>query len=195
MDIREMQRQQMREHFVGIAKTMVVEEGVDSVSVRKIADIAHCSYPTIYNYFRDMNELLWHVVASLLGDMYDSFRDFEEQNQYDTVDLKSLCRRYTEYFYHNPHLFTFFFFRDIGLPPPEIADMVSPPHIVHLTMGILEDCLGEAHSPEEIAAYCDLLTEALHGKLLFIFSHKEELVLPQILQSIDAMIDLIFNLS
>ena len=188
-----MQRQNMREHFVRIAKEMIVHDGVDSVSARKIADIANCSYTTMYNYFRNMNDLLWHVVASLLQDMYDEFQDIESQEDFDTGDLKILCRRYFEFFSSTPHIFTFFFFHDIGLPPPELAESVSPPFIVHLAMRILEKTMGGA-SREKITAYCDLITESLHGKMLFVFSNKETLPLQEVLNSIDTMIDLILHL-
>lgn len=190
MDIKEIQRQTVREQFVRIAKEMIVREGVDSVSVRKIADTANCAYSTIYNYFRDMNDLLWHVVASLLQDMRSAFRDIESKVDYDTGDLKALCRRYFEYFCDAPHVFTFFFFRDIGLPPPDVAESVSPPHIVHLAMRIMEKSLEGIFSREEIAAYCGLITEALHGKMLFVFSNKEDSPRAEVLASIDAMVDL-----
>ena len=190
--LKEIQKQTVREEFVHITKEMIVQEGVDGVSARKIADIANCSYATIYNYFRDMNDLLWHVVASSMQDMQREFQGMESQKNYDIEDLKTLCRRYFEYFCSTPHLFTFFFFRDIGLPPPELAGSVSPPFVVPLAMRILEQSLQGA-SQEEIASYCGLITEALHGKMLFVFSNKEDLPRQEIANTIDTMVDLILR--
>mgnify|MGYP000285997043 CR=1 FL=1 len=192
MNLKEIQKQTVREEFIHITKEMIIREGADGVSVRKIADIANCSYATLYNYFRDMNDLLWHVVAALMRDMESEFQDIESQNSYDIKDLKTLCRRYFEYFCATPHLFTFFFFRDIGLPPPELAGSVSPPFVVHLAMRILDLSLREA-SQGEIASYCGLITEALHGKMMFVFSNKEDLPPQEIKDSIDTMVDLILR--
>ena len=40
------------------ARSIILQDGVTSVTARAVAELTGCSYATIYHYFKDLNELL-----------------------------------------------------------------------------------------------------------------------------------------
>jgi AcrR family transcriptional regulator len=62
MKNKEIQEQRMRGYFIQATKNILKGEGLKSISVRNIADQAGYSYATLYNYFKDVNELIFLCV-------------------------------------------------------------------------------------------------------------------------------------
>ena len=65
-DRRDRDRQEMRKLIVETATQILVEEGIDQVSIRRIADRIEYSPGTIYLYFEDKDDILYeaHLDAS-----------------------------------------------------------------------------------------------------------------------------------
>jgi DNA-binding transcriptional regulator YbjK len=59
---KQIQEQRMKSYFIQAAKDMLKGEGLKSLSVRSVADRAGYSFATLYNYFKDLNELIFVCV-------------------------------------------------------------------------------------------------------------------------------------
>lgn len=109
--------ERVRTYFIDAAKQIILQEGVESVSVRKVADIAGYSYATIYNYFSDLGALLLEAKQSMIRDMvaFMGVTAGAEVNGID--DIKRLNRQYAGYYLAHPHVFRFFYsYRLVGEP-------------------------------------------------------------------------------
>lgn len=49
----------MMGYFIDAANQIIENEGIESVTIRKVADIAGYNSATLYNYFNDLNHLLF----------------------------------------------------------------------------------------------------------------------------------------
>jgi len=58
-----------REHLVTAARDLFVSEGIQSVSIRRIAERAGCSPMTFYVYFKNKRALLYHIWADVIADV------------------------------------------------------------------------------------------------------------------------------
>ena len=58
------EKQEMKDRIVQAAREMFLEEGFEKVSIRKIADRIAYSVGTIYNYFKNKDEL-FHAVHEM----------------------------------------------------------------------------------------------------------------------------------
>jgi len=67
---KDIRRKRVMDDFIRAARSILEAEGVDGVSARKVADRAGWSYATIYNYFRDINHLLWHCIPLYVEDIF-----------------------------------------------------------------------------------------------------------------------------
>lgn len=55
---RQLQKKRMMHYFIDAAVQIIDEEGIDGVSIRKVADIAGYNSATLYNYFDDLPHLV-----------------------------------------------------------------------------------------------------------------------------------------
>jgi AcrR family transcriptional regulator len=58
---KEKQKTELRKMILEASMKLFVEEGFEKVSIRKIADLIEYSPTTVYLYFRDKNEILFHL--------------------------------------------------------------------------------------------------------------------------------------
>ena len=59
MDKKIIQEERMKGYFIQATKEILKGEGLRAASVRNIADQAGYSYATLYNYFKDIKELIF----------------------------------------------------------------------------------------------------------------------------------------
>lgn len=58
MDKREIKRYRNMSYFIDAAVQIMDEEGIEFITIRKIADLAGYNSATIYNYFKSLDELI-----------------------------------------------------------------------------------------------------------------------------------------
>lgn len=109
-DKNDLKTQRVRGYFLEAAKQIISSEGVESVSARRIADLAGYSYATIYNYFKDIDELLGETKAFMVTDVARHMRDAMDFAPQSIEDVKRLLAVYVRYHLDHPHIFRFFYF-------------------------------------------------------------------------------------
>lgn len=120
-----LKNQRVRSYFVQAAKRIILDEGVENVSVRKVADMAGYTFSTIYNYFNNLNELLQDVKTDMIHDLIEHMKKTQPQKVFDLDDIKKQNRLYVEYFINNPNVFSFFYsyrLHPVQKDPAEIPD-------------------------------------------------------------------------
>lgn len=101
--------QRVKSYFVQAAKDIIMKEGVENVSVRKIADQAGYTFTTIYKYFDDINELLQCVKAEMIQDLMKYMTSSVPPKNCSLAVIKKLNRIYLDYYIERPNIFTFFY--------------------------------------------------------------------------------------
>ncbi len=109
MKNKEIQEKRMKGYFIHATKEILKAEGIQSLSVRNIADKAGYSYATLYNYFKDVNELLFYCIV----DFQEECKLFVEENTNKGTEgidsLKATVVAYMRYFIEYPGIFDLFF--------------------------------------------------------------------------------------
>lgn len=98
MEKKELQEQRVRSYFIDATKQMIKGEGIKSVSARAVSEYAGYSYATLYNYFKDLKELIFICVV----DFVQEIREYVASNvKIEVTGIDSLTKRtvaYTNYF-------------------------------------------------------------------------------------------------
>lgn len=81
---KEMQRKRMQRYFIEATQQIIELEGIDAVSIRKVAKLTGYNGATIYNYFKDVNELILLASMKYLKSYYYALtsRPKEEKDLY-----------------------------------------------------------------------------------------------------------------
>lgn len=114
---KEIQEKRIRQYFIDATREIVKGEGLKAVNVRSVSERAGYSFATLYNYFKDLNELIFICVqgfmteceAMIAGESYDLEPGF--------VRIKKRMEIFIRYFTQYPDIFELFYverMNDIG---------------------------------------------------------------------------------
>lgn len=98
-----------REHFIQTTKQMILKDGINNTSVRKVAEQAGYSYATIYNHFGDMEELLLQTKIAMMNDFFALMKEKFPNGISGVEDIKTLNKLHLSYYFENPNVFQFFY--------------------------------------------------------------------------------------
>ncbi len=159
----------MRGYFIDAAKETLKGEGLKAVNVRTVAERAGYSFATMYNYFKDLNELIFICVKDFMSEC-EAFADEQtDQQTPGSMHLRGRIRAMIQYFTQYPGIFELFYLErmnDIGARQPT-AEM-----IYLFTDRIIQSDLEYMISSGEISAHdAEMLKISLRngvaGMLLF----------------------------
>jgi AcrR family transcriptional regulator len=194
MDKKAIQRKRMERYLIEAAKTIIQEEGAEAVTVRKVADLAGYSYATMYNYFKDVNELLWYVAADYLDELVALMEDLEEETAKGVDGIKKAYRAYVSYYMKNPAVYRFAFFQQLGEPPEEVAKKLQTPVMAEKQVHVLSHYVEKGLlRKEDVPRVGELLSGFVHGLLLFYFSGRMQLDREEMLTKIDQTIEFLLK--
>jgi AcrR family transcriptional regulator len=114
MQKKEIQEQRIKGYFIEATKEMLKGEGLKSISVRNIAERAGYSYTTLYNYFKDLNELIFLCVKDFQNECELSVLDEIKKSPRGTEKIKAITKAYIKYFVQYPGIFELFFIEKIS---------------------------------------------------------------------------------
>lgn len=109
MERKEIQEQRMRNYFIEATREILKGEGLKSVNVRAIAERAGYSYATLYNYFKDIKELVFICVQDFQQEAETLIREQLSADSKGKARLKETSRAYIAYFTQYPGIFELFF--------------------------------------------------------------------------------------
>jgi len=109
IQMKEIQEQRMRAYFIESTKGLLRSEGLKSVNVRSVAENAGYSYATLYNYFKDLNELIFECVKDFQGECETLITAKTGQLEHGKGKIAIIVQEYITYFTEYPGIFELFF--------------------------------------------------------------------------------------
>jgi len=102
-------REKMKEAIIREARSIIVEAGLKGVSIRKIAGRIGCSVGTIYNVFKNLDDVILTINGLTLDDLYSQLETSIEEIYEPKTVLKKLASCYVEFSRENYHLWNTLF--------------------------------------------------------------------------------------
>jgi AcrR family transcriptional regulator len=118
---KEIQEQRMRQYFIDATREILKGEGLKAVNVRAVSERAGYSFATLYNYFKDLNELIFICVQDFMTDCKKMIKEQSSGMEPGKVRLKKRMKTFTQYFTQYPDIFELFYIErmnDIGARQP-----------------------------------------------------------------------------
>lgn len=114
MKNKEIQEKRMKDYFIQATKDILRGEGLKSLSVRNIADRAGYSYATLYNYFKDVNDLVFLCVNDFQEDCESFVTNQTKKNPKGLEKIKATILAYINYFVEYPGIFDLFYLAKVS---------------------------------------------------------------------------------
>ncbi len=130
MDKKEIQEQRTRGYFTEATREMLKGERLRSINVRAVAERAGYSYATLYNYFKDIKELVFICVKGFQEEAGIIIANETSNVPRGKEKIQAIMKSYIRYFVQYPGIFELFFIEkmnDIGANQPTASLIYSFP--------------------------------------------------------------------
>jgi len=114
MTVNDRQQQRMRGYFIEAAKEILRGEGLKAISARNIAAQSGYSYATLYNYFKDINSLIFECVQDFQKEIDTQISEATAAAGPGKEMIKAGIKAWINYFIQYPGIFELFFLERIG---------------------------------------------------------------------------------
>jgi len=173
---RERQREALREEIMEAARTLFVQEGYNSVSMRKIAEKIEYSPTTIYLYFKDKQDLIHNLCQSTFAKLVAILDGISQDSSDPVGNLKRAARAYIEFGLENPshYLVTFVIPHTHGEMTPEEIENSMGMRAFHGLRMMVAECIRQGKfRPVDIEATSQCLWAAMHGLTSLLIVHTD----------------------
>lgn len=167
------QTSEKQQQIVAAARTLFMEEGFDSVSMRKIAAEAGMGTMTLYQYFPGKAEILHHIWGEFFDDVFQRMADEIARAPDAVTALRAASHTYLNYFLENPDHFRVIFSYE------DRADANDQFFVDHAR---IDDRLRDIYAPirselnltqQQMSTLTQALNCYLHGVLLNLITISE----------------------
>jgi AcrR family transcriptional regulator len=110
MDKKEIQRRRMMSYFIDAAKQIIDDEGPELVSARKVADIAGYNSATIYNYFDNLDHLIFFASMKYLKEYVMDLRKYTKGISNPVEKYLKIWECFCMHSFNNPKIYQLIFF-------------------------------------------------------------------------------------
>jgi AcrR family transcriptional regulator len=114
---REKQTIRMMSYFIDATAAIIEKEGIDKVTIRKIADLAGYNSATIYNYFEDLSHLIFFASMSVVKKYTDALPKYIEKAKTPLERYFLIWECFCKYSFESPKIYYAVFSADLGTHP------------------------------------------------------------------------------
>jgi len=103
---REREKENMRSAILEAATKIILEEGYDNLTMRKIADAIEYTPTTIYNYYKNKAQIIEDIVLKIYTDIVSNIKKTLESDKYVPIDrqLWLIAREFINTMVGNPEM-------------------------------------------------------------------------------------------
>jgi AcrR family transcriptional regulator len=171
---KERRESRIRRIFIDAAKEHIRSYGAASITVKGIAELAGYSPGTLYNYFADLQELLYACAEDYLAECGEQVKQTAEACDSPVERVVRPAITYTVYFLENPDAFHLIFLEDLGERVRHGLRRDSEiPGVIQLTRRYVRECAEAGIIGEDaIDTVLGLTANTVHGNLLFYLGRR-----------------------
>lgn len=140
MKNKEIQTKRMMSYFIDATAKIIEEEGIENVTIRKVADAAGYNSATIYNYFEDLSHLILFASLKFLKKYTDAIPQYLSKAKTPLDRYFLIWECFCKHSFESPHIYFAVFSSDLGVHPDDLADYydVYPADILNIPQDLKE---------------------------------------------------------
>ena len=110
MDKLDIKKRRVMMYFIEATQDLILNEGIENLSIKKIADKAGYNTATIYNYFEDLEELILYSSVDYLKIYLKDLRD-EISSDMKAIEIyRTIYKVFVHHSFEKPEVFHTLFF-------------------------------------------------------------------------------------
>lgn len=185
MNKRELQRKRIMTYFIDATNEIIENEGIESVTIRKVANLAGYNSATIYNYFENLDHLIFFAAMRYVKDYALALPDYLEDANNALDKFLKIWECFCHYSYKDPEIYYAIFFanldknledyvmeyykffpEDLGHQKAGVSTMLLKHNIYERGMTTIRECVKEGYIREEDAESLNEMATLIHEGIL-----------------------------
>lgn len=179
---KKIQMSRMWKYFIDATVEIINENGIDQVTIRKVADRAGYNSATIYNYFGEVSHLIFFASMKLLKDYTEEVTVILEKGQTYLEKYMLAWECFCNHSFKQPSIFHAVFIMDLGDHPEKMIERyyeMYPSDLINI--------------PEELKPILFERSMTKRGKSLLQLAAKEGLIDESQVDSLNEMTNLLWQ--
>ena len=192
MTNKEIQRKRMMLYFINAAEELIHNEGFEEVTLRKVADKAGYNSATLYNYFENLDHLIFYAAMKSVKDYALALNTYLIDSKNAMDQFLKVWECFCDYSFDMPEIYNAIFFPNLDKDmdhyvgeyyrffPEElmsaessISTMLLKRNISDRAMTIVIDCVNEGFiRPEDADKLNDITLLIYEGILRKVLKNK-----------------------
>lgn len=107
---KDIKRKRITSYFIQATQKHIQEEGIENISIRKIASLAGYNSSTLYNYFDNLDQLISYALLDSVFEYFISAKKILELDVESYVTFLLIWREYAFHAFKKPEIFTYVFY-------------------------------------------------------------------------------------
>lgn len=186
--------ERVRLYFAETARDIILSDGIEGVSARKVALKAGYSLRTIYNHFSSLDEILWYARSIMIADLGNELMKKSPLLIKSVNDLKLIFRNYMAYFIDNPNIYRFFYFHHLNNKEKSVSSLADSPEfseqIESSFIFLLQDGL---YSQKEVSTIIQTIIYTIQGILTMITTDNDNVEVETAYEQLDKIIEFLIH--
>ncbi|SFQ15599.1 TetR/AcrR family transcriptional regulator [Salibacterium halotolerans] len=117
---KEIQRRRMWHYFIDATAALIEEEGMEQVTIRKVAERAGFTSATAYNYFDELSHLIFFASIKFMQGYVQELPSYMQQGNNTVETWLHAWRCFAKHSFRNPHTYAAVFIDNLGAVPGEM---------------------------------------------------------------------------
>ncbi|MDR7857317.1 MAG: TetR/AcrR family transcriptional regulator [Tissierella sp.] len=122
MSKREVQRKRMMLYFINATEELIDEDGIEGITLRRIADRAGYNSATLYNYFENLDHLIFYASMKYIKDYALSLNTYLSDSNNAMDRFLKVWECFCDYSFDKPEIYNAIFFSNLD---KDIEDYVE----------------------------------------------------------------------
>jgi len=185
VDKKHIQQMRMMNYFLEASCNIIKKDGIKELTVRKVADLAGYHYSTIYNYFRDLNDLIVQTTARFFDMSLEYIKTYASDSENELDYYIKAWEGFCNFSLENPNIFRCMFIEDFG--DSAKSDMKKEMENISLFKNkreTIEKCIVKGYLPaEKIFAIEEMLISICVGRVLMFINNRSDCTKEELLKS------------
>ena len=170
---REREKESLRQEILDAARELFVKDGYDNVSMRRIAEKIEYSPTTIYLYFEDKADLLFHLCEETFAKLANNAEELLKDQSDPIETVRRIGRAYVDFGLKHPNHYRVTFINRPTEPfDPARRDKSMGGQAFNLLKRSVEECVRQKKFREiDVDVASQALWAAVHGITSLLITH------------------------
>jgi AcrR family transcriptional regulator len=181
------QEERMKGYFITAAKELIRGEGLAVVSARNVAERAGYSYATLYNYFKDIRDLIFSCVEDFMGECREFVAKEIPKSVSGEKALIATSKGYAKFFVQYPGIFDLFYQKKANQISTATSNLAAIEtffdSLVEREWKAIKD--QKKATEKAIAGAKEFHKLALHGLFVFYFNNRTNVGYKELMSQVE----------